>query len=179
MGKLNLLDKIIIYEDNDILVINKPAGLLVHPPSFLEQKRRRVHPNSTQKSNTLVNLLLKYFPDIKNVGEDPLRPGIVHRLDKDTSGALIIAKNNKVFQWLKKQFKERKVIKKYLALVIGSPLKNKGLIHTYIARSPRKTKQKVFSLPLTKGKTREAITEYKVIKKYKDYTLLELNYHKL
>lgn len=151
----------IIYQDNDVMVIDKPAGLLVHP-------------NLTQRSGTLVDILLKYYPEIKNVGEDHLRPGIVHRLDKDTSGVLVVAKNNQAFQWLKKQFQERKVIKKYLALVVGRPPQDKGTIRTYLARSPRKTNQKALSLPLSRGKIREAITKYKVIKKYKNYTLLEL-----
>ncbi|MFH1938082.1 MAG: pseudouridine synthase [Patescibacteria group bacterium] len=103
----------IVFENQDIIVINKPAGLTVHP-------------TRPEQDNTLVNQLLAYYPEIKNVGEDVLRPGIVHRLDKDTSGLMIIAKNNKAFEYLKKQFaagskslsepkQERKVIKRYLA----------------------------------------------------------------
>ncbi len=156
------MEPIIIYEDKDVLVIDKPAGLLVHP-----------RPN--QKSGALTDFLLKHYPQIKNTGEDPLRPGIVHRLDKDTSGVLITAKNNKAFQYLKEQFKNRKVIKKYLALVNGKPPQNNGIIKTYLARSKNKTKQKVFSLSMGRGKIRKAITKYKVIKKYKDYSLLEVH----
>lgn len=160
-GSENMLIKI-IYEDNDVLVLDKPAGLVMHP-------------SPTHKTGTLVDFLLSQYPKIKNVGEDPSRPGIVHRLDKDTSGVLIIAKNNRAFQYFKKQFQERKVTKKYLSLVIGQPPKNEGTINTYLARSQNdKTKQKVSLLPLSRGKIRRAITDYKIIKKYKNYTLLEL-----
>lgn len=156
----------IIYEDNDILVIDKPAGLILYPSPI-------------QKTGTLVNFLLDYYPQIKNVGEDPLRPGIIHRLDKDTSGVLVVAKNNQVFQWLKKQFLERKVIKKYLALVVGQPPQDKGTINTYLVRDKsNRTKQKALSLSPNlyragAKKIRQATTKYKIIKKYKGYTLLE------
>lgn len=143
----------IIYEDENIIAVNKPAGLLVHP-------------TKTSKEKTLVDWLLEKYPEIKNVGEDPNRPGIVHRLDKDTSGVLIIAKNQKTFEFLKTQFKDRKVKKIYVALVKGSLGKTSGKIETPIKR---------FS------KTRDAITEYKVISAYggsasggKKYTLLEV-----
>jgi len=90
--------KNIIYEDDNIIIIDKPAGLTVHPI------------NESQ-NNTLVDEMLAYYPEIKDIGEDSLRPGIVHRLDKDTSGLMVIAKNNKSFNHLKEQFQERKVIK--------------------------------------------------------------------
>lgn len=172
----------IIYEDNNVLVVDKPAGMVIHP-------------DKNHQSNTLVDFLLEHYPQIKRVGEDILRPGIVHRLDKDTSGVLIAAKNNQAFQWLKEQFsssarhlagyggsteafgegeKQRKTIKTYLALVVGKPPQDKGIIKTYLARGKDKTKQKVFSLALGKGKMREAVTEYKTLKKYRDYTLLEV-----
>ncbi len=88
----------IVWEDKDAIVINKPAGLLVHP-------------TSSQQNDTLVNGLIAYCPSIKNVGDDPLRPGLVHRLDKDTSGLIVVAKNNSAFKYLKKQFQEGKIAK--------------------------------------------------------------------
>lgn len=139
----------IIYEDENVIVINKPAGLVVHP-------------SQTTKNKTLANALLAYYPLIKDVGENPLRPGIVHRLDKETSGLIIVAKNNETFQFLKNQFKEREVIKKYLALVDGCPEKEKGIIEASIERSKSiPTKQKI-SKSMT---AKKAITEYQIIKR--------------
>lgn len=145
----------IVYEDADVIVVNKPAGLTVHP-------------SPTQKSGTLINGLLVYYPLLKHVGDDPLRPGLVHRLDKDTSGLMIVAKNNQAFEYLKNQFQERKVIKKYLALVIGQLKQSSGEIKTAISRSKSiPTKQKISAT----GK--EAITLYKTIKKFRNFTLIE------
>jgi len=150
--KLNM-----IYEDNDVLVIDKPAGLTVHP-------------SDTQKNGTLVNGLIAYYPLLKNVGDDALRPGIVHRLDKDTSGLMIVAKNNQAFTFLKNQFKNKQVEKKYLALVVGKPKELSGVIKTFITRSKSDpTKQKVSASPTD----REAITDYKTIREFKNFTLLE------
>ncbi len=151
----------IIYEDNDVIVIDKPAGIAVHPRDRYD------------KSKTIVLLLHKHFPAIKNVGENPLRPGIVHRLDKETSGLMAIAKNNDAFFELKKQFQERRVEKKYTALVSGALEKDFGTIETPLikvgtrtasARSPLKDEKKL----------RPAITKYNVLKRYKEYTLVEV-----
>ena len=176
----------IVYEDDDVMVVDKPAGLTAHP-------------SETQKSETLVNTLLAHYPPLKDIGDDPLRPGLVHRLDKDTSGLMIIAKNNNAFEWLKKQFQERKVEKKYLALVVGKPKESSGEIKTFITRSKSDpTKQRSFLLPSDEGRTgwgvektsnttpsqsppqlrvrgqmREAISYYKTLKKFKNFTLLE------
>ncbi len=146
----------IIYEDDDILAINKSAGLLVHGAS----------PN-------LVDWLIKKYPEIKNVGEDQSRPGIVHRLDKDTSGVLLIAKNQKAFNFLKEQFKNRKIKKKYIALVEGLLKNNKGIIDLAIGKSKKDFRKKAGQGKMA-GKTREAITEYKVIKKFRNSTLVEV-----
>lgn len=149
----------ILYEDDDAIVINKQAGLSVHPSQ------------STPKG-TLANALLARYPGIKNVGEDPLRPGIVHRLDKDTSGVMIAAKNNQAFQILKNQFQSRKVIKKYVALVSGRIKEKRGIISEPIGRF--KTKQIVGAKPrkgLRVKKTRPAVTEYEVLKYLDGYTL--------
>lgn len=149
----------IVYEDNNVIIIDKPAGLTVHP-------------SETKKGGTLVNALIAYYPPLRQVGDDPIRPGLVHRLDKDTSGLMIIAKNNFAFEWLKKQFQERKVQKKYLALVVGAPKESSGIIKTYLARSKSDpTKQQVGIKPID----REAITEYKTVKNFRDFTLFEVH----
>jgi 23S rRNA pseudouridine1911/1915/1917 synthase len=138
----------IIYEDENILAVNKPAGFLVHPAR-----------EGISKPPTLVDRLIKNYPEIKNVGEDQMRPGIVHRLDKDTSGILIIAKNQSAFEFLKKQFQERKIKKTYIALVKGRVKNKKGIIDSPVKRY---------------AKTRDALTEYKVLKRFQNYTLLEV-----
>jgi 23S rRNA pseudouridine1911/1915/1917 synthase len=150
----------IIYENKDFLIINKHSGLIVHPTTFKE-------------INTLVNFLIEYCPQIKNVGDDKnLRPGIVHRLDKDVSGLMIIAKTQEAFDCLKKQFKERKVKKEYYALVYGDVKERKGVIDLAIGFSKRKSKIKmtVFS----QNKSKSAITEYEVLKKFLNFTLLKV-----
>jgi 23S rRNA pseudouridine1911/1915/1917 synthase len=133
----------IIYQDNDIIVIDKPAGLLVHPST----------------SSGQVQTLIDYFPKAK----------LVHRLDKDTSGLILLAKNEKTYNWLKSQFKNRKINKKYLALVHGKLKDKKGIIAKSISKS-KKGKQTIASI----GKKREAITRYKVIKEFDNYSLLEV-----
>lgn len=151
----------IIYEDNDVLVINKPAGL----PVFKEGDVR---------GETLTDDLLKQFLYLSQ--NKPPRYGIVHRLDKDTSGILLIARNDKSLKFLQKQFKNRTIQKKYLALVIGDIKDKSGIIETLIGRSPKDgKKQKVFLLgePESQNK-RQAITEYKVLERYDGYTLLEV-----
>lgn len=155
----------IIYENEDILATDKPAGIIIFPENKINQK-------------TLIDYLLEKLPYLKNVGQPP-RYGIAHRLDKDTSGILLVAKNNKTLEFLQKQFKTGKVLKKYLALVVGSLKTNQGEIETLIGRSPKdRKKQKAFSFsePAAKRKgKRLAITEYQVLKKFKDYTLAEVS----
>ncbi len=146
----------IVYEDKDTIVIDKPAGLVVHP-------------SKSCKSGTLVNGLLSYYPKIKSVGEDPLRPGIVHRLDKDTSGLMVVAKNNRTFQYLKKQFKDRKIEKRYTALVVGQLQAASDVIEKSIARSkhdPEKMTTAIIG--------RKAETSYRVVKRFNNYTLVEV-----
>jgi len=150
----------IIYKDENIIAVNKPVGISVHPARL-------------GKNNTLVNWLIIKFPEIQEIGEDPMRPGIVHRLDKDTSGVMIAARNQKAFEELKNLFKNRKIEKKYLALVYGK-LKNKqGVINKPIARSSNYKKQVIVGRK-TKTKIRPAITEYKVIEEFSEYSLLEI-----
>lgn len=153
----------IVYEDDDLLVINKPAGLAVHP-------------SITNKSHTLVNGLLARWPNLENAGEDKMRPGIVHRLDKDTSGLMIIAKNNESFFYFKKLFQTHKVVKHYLALVWGKIEDDKGVINFPIMRSksiPIKQIAVRSNKDNDKIGAREAITEYKVLKRFKKWTFIE------
>jgi len=147
----------ILFEDNNIIIIDKPANLTVHPI------------NETQK-DTLVDQLLAYYPEIKNVGDNILRPGIVHRLDKDTSGLMVIAKNNKVFEHLKKQFQNREITKKYLTLVHGIVKDDQGIMTKSISFSKKDFKKRS---ALLDENSKSAITRYEVIERFKDYTLLQ------
>jgi 23S rRNA pseudouridine1911/1915/1917 synthase len=145
----------VIYEDDDLLVICKPAGLVVHPS-----------PGHT--AHTLVNALLARCPDLAGFG-DTMRPGIVHRLDRDTSGLMIIAKNSRAQQYLINQFKDRSVSKGYLVLVKGKLTPGQGIIDAPIGHDPSNRKRMAV---VTSG--RQARTGYKV-KEYLDgYTLLDI-----
>jgi 23S rRNA pseudouridine1911/1915/1917 synthase len=151
----------VVYENKNFLIINKPAGL-------------QVHPDYKNKNNTLVNGLLHYFPEIKNVGDDvENRPGIVHRLDRETSGLMIITRNQKTFIALKNKFKNREIEKTYWAIVHGVPEKKEGIIEKPLAKSADYKKQVIASAK-TKTKIRPAITQYKVIKKMGGYSLVEV-----
>ena len=162
----------VIYEDDNILAIEKPPGIVVFSAaSEGEPRQRREKP---QKEKTLINHLLKKFPPLRKAGKAP-RYGIVHRLDKDTSGILLVAKNNKTLKFLQQEFKSRKPIKKYIILVVGNIKNNFGKIETLIGRGIKnRKKQKVFLPfePKAKGK-RKAITEYKILRRLSEYTLVE------
>jgi len=145
----------IIYEDGDFLVINKKAGMVVHPTQD--------HP-----SETLVNALLYHFGNLPGIAET-LRPGIVHRLDKGTSGLLVVAKKVGALENLKNQFKSKKVIKKYLLLVGGRVEKNWGKIVDQISRHPKDPRR--FTIDQS-GK--EAETSYTVLERFKNATFLEV-----
>jgi 23S rRNA pseudouridine1911/1915/1917 synthase len=145
----------ILYEDADLLVVDKPAGLTVHPAPG--------HP-----SHTLVNAILSHFPHLADIG-DSLRPGVVHRLDKDTSGVMLVAKNSAAQADLAQQFKSHSVTKAYLVLVKGKLTPENGVIEAAIGRDPRNRKR----MAVVAG-GREARTEYRVIKYIGDYTLLEV-----
>ena len=147
------IDLNIIYEDRDIIVINKPSGMIVHPVG-------------NKVSSTLVNALLYHCKDLQGIGGE-LRPGIVHRLDKDTSGIMVIAKNDKAHINLSTQFKERKTKKIYLAIVKGIFKEKEGVIDFPITRHPHiRTKMMV----ATWGKS--AITLYKVLKSFSNIASL-------
>lgn len=158
----------ILYEDKDIIAINKPAGFVVHSDG------------KTDEPNLVDWLLLKY-PEIKNVGEpgrnssgeEVLRSGIVHRLDRDTSGVMLVAKNQKSFEFLKKQFQDRKIKKTYHAIVFGEVKNDKGLIDRPIGRSSQDFR-KWSAQRGARGELRDAVTEYKVLFKNKAYSLLEV-----
>lgn len=147
----------IIYEDRDIIVVNKPKGMVVHPANG-------------NPDGTLVNAIMSICKDsLSGIGGE-IRPGIVHRLDKDTSGILIVAKNDKAHINLSEQIKEHKVKKTYIALVKGIVKENNATINMPIGRSEKDRKK----MAVTK-KGKEAITHFKVLKRYDKYTLLEIN----
>ena len=153
----------VVYEDEDVVVLNKQAGISVHP-------------STNEPSRTIANALIARYPEIKNVGDDPMRPGIVHRLDKDTSGLLVVAKNQKIFEFLKKEWQEGRVVKKYLTLVWGHLKNEKGEIKSELARSLSDFRKRMVVKP-GKGdniKGKLAVTEYKIIKKFKDCSLVEV-----
>ncbi len=160
----------IVYEDENYLVINKPAGLVVHP-------------SESVKSHTLINALLSHYPPIKNVGDKKsicnfqfsicnYRPGIVHRLDRDVSGLMIIAKTQAAFDDLKHQFQNHKIKKEYTALVYGNVAREEGEIRVPIGRSKSGSKMSARTQP--KKGDRTAITRYKVIRRFDNYTLLKI-----
>ena len=145
----------VVHQDRDLVVIDKPPGLPVHPGPG--------HPD-----RTLVNGLLALCPDIQGIG-DALRPGIVHRLDKDTSGLIVVAKNHRVHQGLAAQLKERSVVKGYMALAAGRPAQPRGEIDAPIARDPRHRKRMAVVLG-----GRPSRTTYRVLETLAGFTLLEL-----
>lgn len=154
----------ILYEDKEILVINKPAGLLVHGV-FAKGKAKH-------REDTLADWLIDKYPNIANIGDAPnIRPGLVHRLDRETSGVMVIAKTQESFLYLKKLFQNKEIKKTYLALVWGTVKENKGVIDKPISIVDGSVKRTVH-----KGKMkREAITKYEVIKRLPKFTLLKVH----
>ncbi len=148
----------IVFENDDLIVVNKPAGMVVHPAAG-------------HASGTLVNAMLGYDPDIEGIGGEE-RPGVVHRLDKETSGLILLAKNERAHRWLQDQFRLRKVEKSYLALVDGKPPTPSGRVETYIGRDPSHRKRMAI-VPESRG--REAISEYKTAESFANHTLLEFH----
>ena len=161
----------IISETDDYIVIEKPTGMLTHPTMAGE-------------TDTLADFITAKFPEIKKVGEDPLRPGIVHRLDKEASGLLVIARTQKMFNHLKEQFKNRTIEKEYLALAHGKVQREWGEINFPIARS--ENGDRMAAIPATTGKAkpgsdaqgvssaREAKTEFWIEKQFVNFTLLRI-----
>ena len=165
----------ILYEDKDLLIIDKPAGIIVHSTI------------NNINNPSIASWFLQKYPFVSNVGDpstgsgqapsvnlgqENLRPGIVHRLDKETSGTLILAKNNFIFNYFKNLFKTRKIKKKYIALVKGEIKKQQGIIDLPLIRSKESSIKRKVVIKKDKGKI--ALTKYKVLKLYKGYTLLEI-----
>ncbi|MEE8823845.1 ribosomal large subunit pseudouridine synthase D [Lentilactobacillus sunkii] len=142
----------IVYEDDDVIVVNKPQGMVVHPSPG--------HPD-----HTLVNALLYHSPLSTINGE--YRPGIVHRIDKDTSGLLMVAKNDAAHKYLSQQLKEQKSLRKYVALVHGRIGEDSGVVSAPIGRSPKDRKKQAI---VSDG--RHAVTHFEVLERFSDYTLI-------
>lgn len=140
----------ILYEDANILAIEKPAGILVHP-------------DEKSKKKTILDLFIKKYPKIE----------IVHRLDRDTSGVLLLAKNKKTHEYLKKQFKDRTIKKIYIAIVSGSLKNDRGVINKAIGRSPKDFRRYSAGRG-ARGEMREAVTQYRVLKRLPGFTVLEV-----
>ena len=146
----------IVYEDHDLLVVDKPAGMTVHPAPG--------HPDGT-----LVNAVLAHCPDMQGIG-GTVRPGIVHRLDKDTSGLMVVAKNDLAHHSLSEQLKARQFTKVYIALTHGSVTPSEAIINAPIGRSPANRQR----MAVVDG-GREAITRYRVLRHYPSYSLVEIH----
>jgi 23S rRNA pseudouridine1911/1915/1917 synthase len=148
----------IIFENADLLVVNKPAGMVVHP-------------SPGHDSGTLVHAALGHTPDLGGIGGEE-RPGIVHRLDKETSGLIVIAKNEAAHRWLQDQFRDRTVEKIYVALVDGRPPTPAGRIEAAIGRNT--THRKLMAVvPIEKG--RQSVSEYRTLESFPAHTLLEIH----
>lgn len=150
------IDLDVLFENGDLAIINKPAGMVVHPAAGHD-------------SGTLVHAALARFTDLQGISGE-IRPGIVHRLDKDTSGIIVIAKNEKAHRWLQEQFKSRKVEKIYIALVDGMPPTPTGRVEAAIARDPSHRKKMAV---VSEAKGRPSITEYRTLQNFQKHTLIE------
>lgn len=157
----------ILYEDENILAIDKPSGISVHQ-------------SSNDKNYSISDWVIENYPKMKGVGE-PIgeidRPGIVHRLDKETSGVLLLAKNQEAYEWLKEQFKNHEIKKTYVAIVDGWIKKDGDIINEPIGRSPSDFRRRLSGRG-ARGEMRDAITEYKVVKRFEingqKYSIVEI-----
>ena len=145
----------IVYEDDDLLVINKKSGMVVHP-------------GNGNTSGTLVNALMHYTKNLSN--KEAFRPGIVHRIDKDTSGLMLVAKNDKAHDILAEGFKNKTIKREYIALVCGVIGEDSGVIDAPIGRDAKDRKK----MCVTSENSKKAVTHFKVLKRYEHYTLLKL-----
>ncbi|OGL77773.1 hypothetical protein A3J43_01105 [Candidatus Uhrbacteria bacterium RIFCSPHIGHO2_12_FULL_54_23] len=182
MSEETSLDEVkVIAETEDYVVIDKPSGVAVHPAPGIDEP-------------TVVEMLADRYPELYSVGEDPMRPGVVHRIDKLVSGALVLARNQATFTHLKRQFQSREVTKQYIALVQGTFVNDEGVIDLPLVRSTTKGKRgKIQALPLAgksqtradwtqtnaersvdNRKTREAVTKFEVAKRFPRFTLLRV-----
>lgn len=150
----------VVFENGDVLIVNKPAGMVVHPAAG-------------HAHGTLVHAALAHAPDLRGVGGE-LRPGVIHRLDKDTSGLILLAKHDQAHQFLQAQFKARSVEKVYLALVEGHPPTPQGRVEAPIGRDPRQ-RQRMAVVPAGRG--REAETTFRVLESFGEHALVEVRPH--
>jgi 23S rRNA pseudouridine1911/1915/1917 synthase len=159
----------ILYEEDDFMILNKPSGIIIHP----SEKRR--------EGFFVTTWIIEKYPEIKKIGEsikfksgeEILRPGIVHRLDKETSGVLVVAKTDRAFEYFKSLFKDRKIKKSYNAFVYGLVKKDKGIIDRPIGKSSKDFR--LWSAQRgAKGKIREAVTNYQVLAKNNEVSFLEI-----
>jgi len=151
----------IVYEDTNLLVLNKPSGISMH----------KTHENDQRTS--IADLLLERYPSLRTVGEDPLRPGIVHRLDKETSGLVLVAKDNETFSYLKGLFQNRQIQKTYIALVYGVPKNAHGVIEAALGKIGTKQTTQLTGKRILKE--RDAVTEYNILQQFAQYALLEVS----
>ena len=147
----------VLYEDSDIAVINKPTNLVMHP-------------SSQQSQGTLVNRLLHHISDLSGIGGEE-RPGIVHRLDRDTSGVVVVAKNDIAHQELSRQFKEREIQKTYVAVLRGEWTAREGSIHLPIGRSITNRKRMMVRVD---GQGKDSVTDYQIIEDFDGYAFAEV-----
>ncbi|OGO26999.1 MAG: hypothetical protein A2136_09240 [Chloroflexi bacterium RBG_16_54_11] len=148
----------VIFENDDLLVVNKPAGMVVHPAAGHQR-------------GTLVHAALAHAPGMLGIGGEK-RPGVVHRLDKNTSGLILLAKNDRAHRWLQDQFRLRKTEKTYLALVDGKPPTPTGRIEAHIGRD--RTHRQLMAVT-SSAKGREAVSEYRSLETFREHTLLEVH----
>lgn len=158
-GRNSVTEAKIVDETPDFLVIEKPSGLLVHPAP-------------SQKTATLVDFLLKHAPEIGKVGDAKERPGIVHRLDREASGLMVVAKTRKMFEHLKKQFQAHAVVKEYLALVSGRVVKDFDVIRTAIGR--KKGKGRMSARAKAQEGDKDAVSHYDVLERFPHATLVKV-----
>lgn len=148
----------VVFENADVLVVNKPAGMVVHPAAG-------------HATGTLVHAALAHAPDLQGIGGE-VRPGVVHRLDRDTSGLILLAKNDDAYHALQQQFKSRTISKTYLAIAEGHPPTKTGKVEAAIGRDP-KNRKRMAVVPDSKG--RSAVTSYRVREAFQDACLLEVH----
>jgi 23S rRNA pseudouridine1911/1915/1917 synthase len=148
----------VVFENADLIIVNKPAGMVVHP-------------GAGHTSGTLVHAALAHAPEMEGIGGEQ-RPGVVHRLDKNTSGLILLAKNDKAHRWLQDQFRLRTIEKVYLALVDGRPPTPTGRIEAPIGRDTRLRKQMAIVVP---HKGRASVSEYHTLETFREHTLLEVH----
>jgi len=148
----------VVFEDDDLMVVDKPAGMVVHPAAG-------------HSAGTLVHAALAHAPQMEGIGGEQ-RPGVVHRLDKDTSGLILLAKNDRTHRWLQEQFRLRQIQKTYLALVDGRPPTPSGRVEAPIGRDPRQRKKMAVVSP---EKGRSAVSEYRTLESFPEHTLLEVH----